>query len=541
MDNQLLDRFVHLLVAQTGIVMREPDRPALAKKIRERMQALALDSLERYYAMLQPALDGTLSLAQTQEWQALAMRITTGESYFFRDRGQFNLLETELLPTAIAAQRQQAERNGTKPKLKIWSAGCSTGEELYSLAILLTQLLPDWERWNLQLVGTDINLEFLQAARRGCYTNWSFRQVSPGVRERYFQPANGRRWEINPNIRKLARFRYGNLLADDFREPAFQDCDLIVCRNVFIYFSAPAIACVLEKFKANLRPDGYLLCGHAELRDCNLKGLSTRVFPASMVYQRQGNDAATSPQIVSQAIPTLAGAPSPSFAPALLTALPITLPKFAKVPPVSAAERPINSRLTPPAIAPSMKPKRAIEAALPEIDLESAVASVESKDSWERVEALLQEGETEAALALAERLPPTLATLLLLASSYADRGDLDRAERSARAANRQDADAIAPLQVLAHIAEERGNLVLAKRYWRQINYLNPDAIVAYLELAAILQREGNPTGAQKQLLAARELLEARQPTESIDCGHGRPERTAAWLLQHLGRQLAIAS
>lgn len=540
MDSQLLDRFVQLLAAQTGIVTREPDRLMLAKKIRARMSVLDLERPEHYYAMLKPSASGTLTVAQTQEWQALAMRITTGESYFFRDRGQFNLLETELLPAAIAARRrQQAEKNLARPTLKIWSAGCSTGEELYSLAILLVKLIPDWERWDLQLTGTDINLEFLQAARQGGYSDWSFRQVLPEMRSRFFQPTTRKQWRISPNIRKLARFRYGNLLADDFRQPIFQDCDLIVCRNVFIYFSTAAISRVLEKFKANLRPGGHLLCGHTELHDCNTEGLTAQMFPASMVYQREAINSTD----VGAIAPTIRKSTTTPWQPRPSDSSPLTTPAWA---PFKLAKTPILSPVAvseSPAVA--TLPARSLTIASPgELAAPAAknlVRAAKPEATWEQAEALFEAGETEAALAIAERLPPTFATLLAIAGARADRGQLDRAEGAALEAKQQAPEAIAPIQILAHIAEERGDLALAKRYWRQAVYLKPEAIAPYLELAAILQREGNAMGAQKQRAIARELLEARLPSESIDCGRGRPERTASWLLRYLGQELAIAS
>lgn len=522
MDSQLLERFVRLLATQTGIVTRIPERSTLVKILHERRRALSLDTLERYYAMLAPQRpDGALTIAQTKEWQALAIEITTGESYFFRDRGQFNLLETELLPAAIAARRrEQAELGAARPTLKIWSAGCSTGEELYSLTILLTRLLPDWERWDLQLVGTDINVEFLRAARQGCYTNWSFRQVPAGVRERHFQAVSGgRRWQIDPKFRQLVQFRYGNLLADSFAGPAFQDCDLIVCRNVFIYFSTPAIACVLEKFKTRLRSGGYLLCGHTELRDCDTSGLTTHLFPASLVYQRPGEGIATTPTIVP---------PVPATVPPLSTT---------ELSGMLAFDRSLY--LAPPFPMPvataaiAIAPPPAISA-VPLKEIAKPAQDAAPTTTLERAEALLQAGDAEAALAVAEQLPPTYATLLTLARARADRGYLERAEAAARQASECDPEAIAPLEVLAHIAEERGDLALAKRYWRQVIYLDPEAIVAYLELAAILQREGNVTAAQKQQSAARELLAALPPTEPVDCGCGRPERLAAQLLRQLG-------
>ena len=465
---------------------------------------LSLD-LEAYYALVQPSSSGILSLEQSREWQALISSIVIGESYLFRDSGQFELLERNLLPAIITARRHIAGDASKRLTLKIWSAGCSTGEEIYSIALVLNRILPSHEKWDLQLVGTDINPNFLAIARQATYGNWSFRQVPPEIREHYFQPAAKNRWQLLPRYRKLVRFERGNLLSDKFATPLFQDCDLIICRNVFIYFETAAIARVLETFQTRLRPGGFLLCGHAELRDCDTSQLKTHLFPESVVYQRQdGNEiAAITPPSWAPPVP-----PPPSqvpISPPRGASLPLKIPSGAE-PALNLSQTPI---LKPENVAPSEPSPR------------------------ERAEAYLQAGDLPTALAIAEGLPQAFALLLEIARGSANFGQLELAERASHLARQQDPDAIAPLQLLAHIFEEKGDLVTAKHYWRQVIYLKPQAIFAYLELAGILQREGNAAGADRQRATARELLSRLSPTQTIDCGFDRPELTAAQLLRQL--------
>ncbi len=477
MNDRLLDRFVRLIGVQTGISVRAADRALLAKKIRARMRALSLQDPERYWNLLQPQPSGTLSPERAREWQLFIPAIVTGESYLFRDRGQFDLLERELLPKAIAARRV-AQSTSTKPTLKIWSAGCATGEELYSIAITLARILPDWESWDLQLVGTDINPQYIRSARQGIYGKWSFRQVPHEIRERYFRPVAGERWEILEHLHRLVRFERGNLLKDRFDAPIFWDCDAIVCRNVFIYFETAAIAAVLKTFKSRLRPGGYLICGHAELHGCDTSGLATIVFPTSVIYQRVRQQRANA----DPAIPTIASSPAQTT-----RALPVRQPATKAAPEATARKSPQVH-----------------------------------EDTY-------REPAASAA--------PSRAALLASACDRADRGLLDLAESDARAAYECDPDATAPLALLAYIAEERGDRAAAKRYWRQVLYLEPQAIAAYLELAAISQHEGNFLAARRQQLAARELLETYPPDRAIDCGFGRPTLTAAQLLQNLASSL----
>ena len=137
--------------------------------------------------------------------EVLASHLTVGETYFFRDKKIFDLLEGQILPELIGSRR------GTNQRLRIWSAGCATGEEPYSIAILLHKLIPDLECWNLTILATDINPRFLQKASRGIYADWSFRDTPGWVREAYFRKIEGGRFQILPSIQKLVSFLHLNL------------------------------------------------------------------------------------------------------------------------------------------------------------------------------------------------------------------------------------------------------------------------------------------------------------------------------------------
>jgi chemotaxis protein methyltransferase CheR len=201
MNPALLEEFCHLITGQTGLKIRESDRLALSKCIENRVQALELSGTEAYYRLLQDALrQAPHTWAQHPELQILAPAITTGESYFLRDRGQIGILEQQLLPELIRQQRE-AFQDGkpSKPALRIWSAGCSTGEEVYTLATMLKKLLPDWQYWNISILGTDLNPEAIERARRGIYKRWSFRQTPPEFQRQHFREhAEG--WEVEQSM-----------------------------------------------------------------------------------------------------------------------------------------------------------------------------------------------------------------------------------------------------------------------------------------------------------------------------------------------------
>ena len=201
-----------------------------------------------------------------------------GETYFFRDSGQFDLLRLRILPELI-------ERGRKTKTLRLWSAGCASGEEAYSLAILVDLLLPEHDDWNVMILGSDINQTALAKARRGRYGAWSFRMVPGAMQRRYFQNKE-RDWLLDERILRMVTLRTIDLINAPFPIGDLCDMDLILCRNVFIYFSADAVATVAEKLSATLGPNGYLMNGHTELIGLRVEGLRSRLFAEGVVQQR---------------------------------------------------------------------------------------------------------------------------------------------------------------------------------------------------------------------------------------------------------------
>ena len=274
MKEVILERIKKLVATHTGVLLREHDDEALKKIIQERLRLLKLPTPEEYCQLLSSGEDSL------QEQEQLAILLTTGETYFFRDKGQFALLRDNILPELI--ERQKAERS-----LRLWSAACSTGEETYSLAMLLDELLPQHEDWNILILGTDINTQATEKARRGIYTQWSFRMVDTGLQQKYFRPLKDA-WQLDTHIRGMVQFHTCNLLMDKFPDPAsdLHDMDLILCRNTFIYFEPDAVARIAAKLADTLAEGGYLVTGHGELHAHQAMGLRTRMFPESVAYQK---------------------------------------------------------------------------------------------------------------------------------------------------------------------------------------------------------------------------------------------------------------
>lgn len=187
--------------------------------------------------------------------QTLASRLTIGETYFWRDREVFRALEEELLLQIIERKRN------TRKSIRIWSAGSSSGEEAYSIAILLQRLLPDIESWNITIIGTDINAEALQKAEKGIYTEWSFRSAPQWLKPNYFKQISEKTYKIDDSIKKMVKFSFLNLNKDPY--PSLSNntngMDLIFCRNVFIYFAVDDILKISDSLYNCLVEKGLLI------------------------------------------------------------------------------------------------------------------------------------------------------------------------------------------------------------------------------------------------------------------------------------------
>ncbi len=246
----------------------------LQRRLGPRLKALGLSSFAEYSKYLREAADGPHELAEVIE------ELTTHETYFFREQFQLDAFSQEVLP-AIAQRRRAAQR------LTIWSAGCSTGEEAYTIAMLLLES-GLFSGWRLEVVGLDISRKVLSTARYGAYGSSSFRSPSIVLPGRYFTECevDGRTCHrVADEVRSICSFRQLNLL-DRAAIGRLGPADLIFCRNVLIYMGAAARRTIVDAFYDALVPGGYLLLGHSE----NLLNLETRFenvhLDRDLVYRR---------------------------------------------------------------------------------------------------------------------------------------------------------------------------------------------------------------------------------------------------------------
>ncbi len=196
--------------------------------------------------------------------------ISTNETLFFRDNSPFELLRHKILPELVDKRSQKNPR--IKTPLRIWSAACSTGQEIYSVAIVMQELLGDLSRYSVKLLGTDISDAAIAQASAGRYNKFEIeRGLAKDKLNRYFSPAGGS-WKIKDEIRAMANFRKINLMQPFTGMGKF---DIILCRNVAIYFTPEDRKKLFNKLAQNLEPDGYLIIGSTE----SLTGISPRFIP----------------------------------------------------------------------------------------------------------------------------------------------------------------------------------------------------------------------------------------------------------------------
>lgn len=266
-----------IILGRTGIVIQDYQQASLIETLNSTQEAFAIPSCTALLNQLQNCSPNA------PEMEFLVTRITIGESYFFRDEEQIDFLRTVWLPKTIAAKRHEGSLT-----LRIWTAGCSSGQETVTLAILLQEAIPDLSQWHIHLLGTDINVTALQQAIAGIYSEWSFRTTPTWYKDRYFQPVD-KEWRIRENLRAMMKFTYLNLIEDAYPTSLGQthSMDLILCRNVFIYFDAPTIAHSTTRLAECLLPGGYLVLGVADMIQNKILGCIPHTHGRYLYYQRE--------------------------------------------------------------------------------------------------------------------------------------------------------------------------------------------------------------------------------------------------------------
>lgn len=240
-----------LIYDESGITFSATNRSILESRLKERLREKKLDSLNQYYSLI---------VKDREELKTLLDSVTTNLTRFFRNQAHFDAIEKFVVPEIIKRRGASGDR-----KIRFWSAGCSTGEEPYTIAMLLKDILP--VGWGFEVVASDISLKCLMVGKEGFYADGRIQGVPDSYLARFFDKKPGG-FQIKDDIKKLVRFDYHNLKNDS----GLRNLDVVFCRNVLIYFDEAAQKATVERFWDAMAPKSYLFIGHSE----SLFGMNTR-------------------------------------------------------------------------------------------------------------------------------------------------------------------------------------------------------------------------------------------------------------------------
>ena len=426
--------------------------------------------------------------------------LTIGETYFFREPRQLDVIRRVVLP-------ELAQRSGPPRPIRMWSAGCASGEEPYSLAILLREA--GW-RGPAHILGTDLAAARLAAARRGRYTRWSFRGVPGEIVHRYFE-AERKHFVLDPSIRELVEFRVLNL-ADDLYPSAASGAfgmDAILCRNVLIYFDAATVARVAARLLTSLAEGGWLFLSASDPMLAGVVPCEVVMTEAGIAYRR-----------ATEASTRSSRAPLPTSPPAPLST-PLPAPESAG-PPARPAPVP------PAALLPTARRTPAADASI--VSWESRVAGAYAAADYERAASL-------AAAAAADGDHGEMLSVLWV-RALADQGRL--VEAGAVCAGALDRHRMSAELTYLHatLLAQSGRWGDAAAGARRALYLDRGLAVGHLLLGEALARTGNPSGAALAFQNAEVLLAPLAPDTPVLAAGGEP--SARLLALARARRSALA-
>jgi chemotaxis protein methyltransferase CheR len=264
-----------LIYQALGLAFDDSKADFIQKRVEKRMALLGITRADDYVFHLR-FLDG-----DGKEMQALANLVTTNETYMFREFDQLQAFADCCLPEVL----QESEKRGRKV-LRVWSAGCSSGEEPYTLAIILREVVHDIDTWDVRILATDIDEVRLEMARKATYGLRSVKEVPEAYMHRHIVELDADTYVVSPETTRLVEVRHLNL-HDRIAMRGVRGMDFVFCRNVLIYFDDASRKDVVDRFFHALKPGGYLFLGHAESVGRISSAFALKRFGKHLVYRRE--------------------------------------------------------------------------------------------------------------------------------------------------------------------------------------------------------------------------------------------------------------
>ncbi len=503
-SDALLNKFSNFIENSIGLHFKKNRRRDLESKIGYVVKEFDFDSAESCIDWL---MSSPLSRSQIE---ILASCLTIGETYFFREKKSFDTLENNILRELIQSRRKNEKR------LRIWSAGCATGEEAYSIAILLSKMIPDIEDWNITILAADINPRFLQKALDGLYNKWSFRGVPPEIIERYFEFTKEECYKILPQIKGLVKFTYLNLVEDVY--PSLINdtnaMDIIFCRNVLMYFNLEHQIKVANSLYHSLVQGGWLVVSPSEASHSIFSQFYAVNFPGVILYRKDQykkfRHKAHPKHNFELTVPS--PAPPTMFDLSLKVQSNVSLPTQTEFTRLSDA---------------SQKKQR-----------EPAPSSPEPRvTAYEKALELFEKGcYAETTENLVGHTQDNLKAIALLARSFANQGKLtDALEWSEKAL---DTDKLNPgfHYLRATILQEQGQIERAITSLKRSLYLEPDFVLAHFALGNLAQQRGKIKESNKHFGNALMILKNHNQTDILPESDGITAGRLSEIIQYMTKR-----
>jgi chemotaxis protein methyltransferase CheR len=472
--DSLLGQFSRFVEANMGLSFPEGKWAELERGTRSAACEFGFGDAE---ACIQWLMSSRLSKGQVE---ILASHLTVGETYFFRDGKCFDILQEHIVPGLVRA------RAGKEQNIRIWSAGCATGEEPYSAAILLNRAIPDLKNWNITILATDINPRFLRKAKEGVYGEWSFRETPGWVRENFFTKTK-KELRVREDIRNMVTFSYHNINEDPF--PSFSNntnaMDIIFCRNVLMYFSQKRARDVIHNFYRCLGEDGWLIVSAVEASQVLFSEFRTMNFPGLTLYRKTE---------------TIEKAPPVNILPSPIEIRQAQATEFRqKIPEI---QTPVQAPISPePGPVPS----------LPDF-YQEALRSYEQGHYAAAVEKLTKSTGDESGL--------DAKAMSLLARAYANQGKLSDAVEWCEKAISADRVDPGSHYLLATVLQEQGQTGEAVASLKRTLYLDQDFVPAHFLLGNLARQQGKLRESRKHFENTLSILKAYRQEDILPESEG---------------------
>jgi chemotaxis protein methyltransferase CheR len=418
---------------------------------------------------------------------SLASYLTIGETYFLRDKNMFQILKDTIIRGMIDAD------HSTGKTISFLSAGCATGEEPYSIAILMHHMSPVLRDWKINIIGTDINANFLEKARQGFYTRWSLRETPEQIVKNCFVQTDANRFELLPHIKRMVKFFHLNLMEPDYTKSLNirGEIDVVLCRNVLMYFDDTKRRQVIENLIKLISMDGWFITGPAESGFVQSAALTPVKFSNVILHQKKSPPPETPPGPFHSRKQD-------------------DRPKYAPFPrrPGTVINLPMLNKHRPAGFRQDLTDVEIYEEAKRDYENGNYKASVL------KISKILNHQPKSDGMLIETEL------MTLLAKSHANLGELDHAAFWCKKA--VESEKLNPeIRFLqASIFQDAGKIKEAIGSLKHAIYLDPDFIMAHFLMGMLLLGENNATESRKSLSNALSMLRNKDPEEVIPFSEG---------------------